>query len=277
MFKIFGKKNGKWTQWIFVQLYNKGLAYEDEINVNWCPALKTVLANEEVVDGKSEVGGHPVIQKKMSQWMLRITEYAERLLVDIDDVDWPESIKEMQRNWIGKSEGATVKFKAIVESESYNSSFTTPIHNSYVDVSSQASHPELYQNLEIATYHDLEVFTTRPDTLFGATYMVISPEHPLVATLTQADQKEIISKYQDACKAKNDLERTELNKDKSGVFTGSYAINPANNKLIPIWIADYVLMTYGTGAIMAVPAHDERDHEFALKYRRRHGCINSRF
>ncbi len=220
----------KWTQWIFVQLYNKGLAYEDEINVNWCPALKTVLANEEVVDGKSEVGGHPVIQKKMSQWMLRITDYAERLLVDIDDVDWPESIKEMQRNWIGKSEGATVKFKL--------DKFTDSI----------------------------EVFTTRPDTLFGATYMVISPEHPLVNTITTNENKEKISAYQKACLAKNDLERTELNKDKSGVFTGSYAINPVNNKTIPIWIADYVLMTYGTGAIMAVPAHDERDHEFAKKY-----------
>ncbi len=220
----------KWTQWIFVQLYNKGLAYEDEINVNWCPALKTVLANEEVVDGKSEVGGHPVIQKKMSQWMLRITEYAERLLVDIDDVDWPESIKEMQRNWIGKSEGATVSFKT----EKTNDS--------------------------------IEVFTTRPDTLFGATYMVISPEHPLVSKLATADNKATIEAYQKACLAKNDLERTELNKDKSGVFTGSYAINPANNKLIPIWIADYVLMSYGTGAIMAVPAHDERDHEFAKKY-----------
>jgi leucyl-tRNA synthetase len=220
----------KWTQWIFVQLYNKGLAYEDEINVNWCPALKTVLANEEVVDGKSEVGGHPVIQKKMSQWMLRITEYAERLLVDIDDVDWPESIKEMQRNWIGKSEGATVKFKV----DKFNDS--------------------------------IEVFTTRPDTLFGATYMVISPEHPLVNTVTTVENKEVIAAYQKACLAKNDLERTELNKDKSGVFTGSYAINPANNKLIPIWIADYVLMSYGTGAIMAVPGHDERDHEFAKKY-----------
>lgn len=220
----------KWTQWIFVQLYNKGLAYEDHINVNWCPNLKTVLANEEVVDGKSEVGGHPVIQKKMNQWMLKITEYAERLLVDIDDVDWPESIKEMQRNWIGKSEGATIKFQ--------------------VD----------------ATTESIEVFTTRPDTLFGATYMVISPEHPLVSKITTSEHKATIAKYQDACKAKNDLERTELNKDKTGVFTGSYAINPANNKLIPIWIADYVLMTYGTGAIMSVPAHDERDYEFAKKF-----------
>jgi len=220
----------KWTQWIFVQLYNKGLAYEDEINVNWCPNLKTVLANEEVVDGKSEVGGHPVIQKKMNQWMLKITEYAERLLVDLELVDWPDSIKEMQRNWIGKSEGATVHFK--------------------VNNSSEA----------------IEVFTTRPDTLFGATYMVISPEHPLVAKLTSAENKSAVEIYQKTCLAKNDLERTELNKDKSGVFTGSYAINPANNKEIPIWIADYVLMSYGTGAIMSVPAHDERDYEFAKKF-----------
>lgn len=219
----------KWTQWIFVQLYNKGLAYEDEMSVNWCPNLGTVLANEEVIDGKSEVGGHPVIQMKMKQWVLRITEYAERLLQDLDLVDWPESIKEMQRNWIGKSIGATVKF-------------TTE------------------------TGDALEVFTTRPDTLFGATYMVISPEHPLVAKLTKPEQKAVIEAYQKATLAKNDLERTELNKEKTGAFTGAYAINPANNKKIPIWIADYVLMTYGTGAIMAVPGHDERDWEFAKKF-----------
>lgn len=220
----------KWTQWIFVQLYNKGLAYEDEINVNWCPNLKTVLANEEVVDGKSEVGGHPVIQKKMSQWMLRITEYAERLLVDLDLVDWPVSIKEMQRNWIGKSEGATIKFQV---DESVSS---------------------------------IEVFTTRPDTLFGATYMVIAPEHALVSLITTSDKRDEINKYIEVCKLKNDLERTELNKDKSGVFTGAYALNPVNGKKIPVWIADYVLATYGTGAIMSVPAHDERDYEFAQKY-----------
>lgn len=219
----------KWTQWIFVQLYNKGLAYEDEMSVNWCPNLGTVLANEEVIDGKSEVGGHPVIQMKMKQWVLRITEYAERLLQDLDLVDWPESIKEMQRNWIGKSIGATVKF-------------TTE------------------------TGDALEVFTTRPDTLFGATYMVISPEHPLVSKLTTAEQKSAIEAYQKATLAKNDLERTELNKEKTGAFTGAFAINPANNKKIPIWIADYVLMTYGTGAIMAVPGHDERDWEFAKKF-----------
>jgi leucyl-tRNA synthetase len=216
----------RWTQWIFVQLYNKGLAYEDEISVNWCPNLGTVLANEEVIDGKSEVGGHPVIQKRMKQWMLRITEYAERLLVDLETLDWPENIKEMQRNWIGKSVGATVKFKTVAGD-------------------------------------DLEVFTTRPDTLFGATYMVISPEHPLVSKITTAEHKAEIEAYQKATLAKNDLERTELNKDKTGAFTGSYAINPANGKQVPIWIADYVLMSYGTGAIMAVPGHDERDHEFA--------------
>ena len=218
----------KWTQWIFVQLYNKGLAYESEMNVNWCPALGTVLANEEVIDGKSEVGGHPVIQTKMKQWVLRITEYAERLLNDVEELDWPESIKEMQRNWIGKSEGATIKFK--IDS------------------------------------HEVEVFTTRPDTLFGATYMVLAPEHMLVNTITTAAQKAEVEKYQDACKLKNDLERTELNKDKSGVFTGAYAINPANGQKVPVWIADYVLATYGTGAVMAVPAHDERDHEFAKKF-----------
>ncbi|AUN97081.1 leucine--tRNA ligase [Bacteriovorax stolpii] len=220
----------KWTQWIFVQLYNKGLAYESEMNVNWCPALGTVLANEEVIDGKSEVGGHPVIQTKMKQWVLRITEYAERLLNDIEDVDWPESIKEMQRNWIGKSEGATIKFKL-------------------------EGHAE-----------EIEVFTTRPDTLFGATYMVIAPEHALVSKITTPAQKAAVEAYIEACKLKNELERTELNKDKTGVPTGAFAINPATGKQIPVWIADYVLATYGTGAVMAVPAHDERDHEFAKKF-----------
>lgn len=220
----------KWTQWIFVHLYNKGLAYEAEMNVNWCPALGTVLANEEVIDGKSEVGGHPVVQSKMKQWVLRITDYAERLLEDIEDVDWPESIKEMQKNWIGKSVGATIHFQ---------------VENSQ---------------------DSIEVFTTRPDTLFGATYMVIAPEHALVAKITTADKKNEIEKYISACKLKNDLERTELNKDKSGVFTGAYAINPANNQKIPVWIADYVLATYGTGAIMSVPGHDERDWEFAKKF-----------
>lgn len=220
----------KWTQWIFVQLYNKGLAYEDEISVNWCPALKTVLANEEVVDGKSEVGGHPVERRPMKQWMLKITEYADRLIDDLEDVDWPEGIKELQRNWIGRSEGASVKF------------------------SIEGGHGEL------------EVFTTRPDTLFGATYMVVAPEHELVSKITTADKKESVEEYLKKTALKSDLERTDLNKDKSGVFTGAYAINPVNGKQIPIWVADYVLISYGTGAIMAVPGHDERDWEFAKKY-----------
>ncbi len=220
----------RWTQWIFVQLYNKGLAYESEMMVNWCPELKTVLANEEVINGKSEVGGHPVIRKPMKQWMLKITEYADRLLSDLEELDWPESIKEQQRVWIGKSEGATVKFK--------------------VDQAKE----------------EIEVFTTRPDTLFGATYMVLAPEHKLVDVIATADKKAEIEKYRASCALKSDLERTELNKDKSGVFTGAYAVNPANGQKIPVWIADYVLTTYGTGAIMAVPGHDERDWEFAKKF-----------
>ena len=219
----------KWTQWIFVQLYNKGLAYEDEMNVNWCPELKTVLANEEVVDGKSEVGGHPVIRKPMKQWMLKITEYADRLLEDLNELDWPESVKEMQRNWIGRSEGAEVDFKT-------------------------------------ATGETIRVFTTRPDTLFGATYMVLAPEHELVATLTSAEKKSQVEAYVEAAARKSDLERTELNKEKTGEFIGAYAINPVNQESIPIWISDYVLATYGTGAIMAVPAHDQRDYEFAKEF-----------
>lgn len=220
----------KWTQWIFVQLYNKGLAYEDEIQVNWCPELKTVLANEEVIDGKSEVGGHPVIRKRMKQWMLKITEYAEKLLEDLDSLDWPDNIKEMQRNWIGKSEGASVVFKV----------------DEFGD--------------------ELEVFTTRPDTLFGATYMVLAPEHELVKKIVSNEQKSAVEKYLEDTAKKSDLERTDLNKDKSGVFSGAYAINPVNGKKIPIWIADYVLISYGTGAIMAVPGHDQRDYEFAKKF-----------
>ncbi|OFZ48725.1 MAG: leucine--tRNA ligase [Bdellovibrionales bacterium RIFOXYB1_FULL_37_110] len=220
----------KWTQWIFTKLYNQGLAYEAEISVNWCPNLKTVLANEEIVDGKSEIGGHPVIRKPMKQWMLKITEYAQRLLDDLEGLDWPESIKEMQRNWIGRSEGASIKFKV-------------------------AGHDQL-----------LEVFTTRSDTLFGATYMVIAPEHVLVEVITVKDKKDEVKKYLETTQRKSDLERTDLNKDKSGVFTGAYAINPVNEKKIPIYIADYVLNSYGTGAIMAVPAHDQRDYEFAKKF-----------
>lgn len=220
----------KWTQWIFTQLYKKGLAYVDEIPVNWCPELKTVLANEEVIDGKSERGGYPVIRKPMRQWVLKITAYAERLLKDLDEVDWPTSTKEMQRNWIGKSQGANVIFKI----DGHDKEFT--------------------------------VFTTRCDTLFGATYCVMAPEHPFVSDITTSEQKEAVEAYQKLCQTKSDLERTDLNKDKTGVFTGAYAINPVNGKKVPIWISDYVLASYGTGAIMAVPAHDTRDYEFAKKF-----------
>ena len=220
----------KWTQWIFTQLYKKGLAYVDEIPVNWCPELKTVLANEEVIDGKSERGGYPVIRKPMRQWVLKITAYAERLLKDLDEVDWPTSTKEMQRNWIGRSQGADVIFKI----DGHDKEFT--------------------------------VFTTRCDTLFGATYCVMSPEHPFVDEITTPEQKEAVEAYQKICQTKSDLERTDLNKDKTGVFTGAYAINPVNQKKVPIWISDYVLASYGTGAIMAVPAHDTRDYEFAKKF-----------
>ncbi|RJE89845.1 leucine--tRNA ligase [Paenibacillus sp. 1011MAR3C5] len=220
----------KWTQWIFIQLYKRGLAYVAEVPVNWCPALGTVLANEEVIDGKSERGGHPVVRKPMRQWILKITEYADRLLDDLEELDWSESIKDMQRNWIGKSTGAEVTF----------------------DIDG----------------HDgsLVVFTTRPDTLFGATYCVLAPEHELVAAITTAQQKAAVEAYQEAAARKSDLERTDLAKDKTGVFTGAYAINPVNGAKTPIWIADYVLAGYGTGAIMAVPGHDARDWEFAKQF-----------
>ncbi|MGY3767118.1 leucine--tRNA ligase [Vagococcus vulneris] len=217
----------KWTQWIFTKLFEKGLAYEAEVPVNWCPALGTVLANEEVIDGKSERGDHPVYRMPMKQWMLKITAYADRLIDDLDLIDWPESIKEMQRNWIGRSEGANVTFSVK------------------------------------GTDKEFTVFTTRPDTLFGATYTVLAPELPLVQEITTPDQKSAVAAYIKEVEKKTDLDRTELSKEKTGVFTGAYAINPANGKEIPIWIADYVLSTYGTGAIMAVPAHDERDYEFA--------------
>ncbi|AUS88015.1 leucine--tRNA ligase [Lysinibacillus capsici] len=220
----------KWTQWIFIQLYKKGLAYVDEVAVNWCPALGTVLANEEVIDGKSERGGHPVERRPMKQWMLKITAYADRLIDDLEEVDWPESIKDMQRNWIGRSEGAEVTFA--------------------IDGSDQ----------------NFTVFTTRPDTLFGATYCVLAPEHKLVEQITTADQRQAVEAYLEKVKMKSDLERTDLAKEKTGVFTGAYAVNPINGKKVPIWIADYVLVSYGTGAIMAVPAHDERDYEFATEF-----------
>ncbi|HHB4261062.1 TPA: leucine--tRNA ligase [Staphylococcus aureus] len=220
----------KWTQWIFIQLYNKGLAYVDEVAVNWCPALGTVLSNEEVIDGVSERGGHPVYRKPMKQWVLKITEYADQLLADLDDLDWPESLKDMQRNWIGRSEGAKVSF----------------------DVDN--------------TEGKVEVFTTRPDTIYGASFLVLSPEHALVNSITTDEYKEKVKAYQTEASKKSDLERTDLAKDKSGVFTGAYATNPLSGEKVQIWIADYVLSTYGTGAIMAVPAHDDRDYEFAKKF-----------
>ncbi|HDC2864578.1 TPA: leucine--tRNA ligase [Staphylococcus aureus] len=220
----------KWTQWIFIQLYNKGLAYVDEVAVNWCPALGTVLSNEEVIDGVSERGGHPVYRKPMKQWVLKITEYADQLLADLDDLDWPESLKDMQRNWIGRSEGAKVSF----------------------DVDN--------------TEGKVEVFTTRPDTIYGASFLVLSPEHALVNSITTDEYKEKVKAYQTEASKKSDLERTDLAKDKSGVFTGAYATNPLSGEKVQIWIADYVLSTYGTGAIMAVSAHDDRDYEFAKKF-----------
>ena len=220
----------KWTQWIFLKMYEAGLAYESYMPVNWCPELRAVLANEEVIDGKSERGGYPVIRKPMRQWVLKITAYAEKLLKDLDTVDWPESTKEMQKNWIGKSTGANVVFKV----DGTNKEFT--------------------------------VFTTRCDTLFGATYCVLAPEHPFVDEITTPEQKKAIDDYKAEAAKKSDLMRTELSKDKTGVFTGAYAVNPVNGKKIPIWISDYVLATHGTGAIMAVPAHDERDYAFAKKF-----------
>ncbi len=224
----------KWTQWIFLKLYEKGLAYEDDVPVNWCPALGTVLANEEVINGKSEVGGHPVVRKPMRQWVLKITAYADRLLEGLDELDWPQATKQMQRNWIGKSIGADIEF---------------PI----ADDINAADHP-------------IRVFTTRPDTIFGATYMVLAPEHHLVDKITTSGQKQQVEEYKEEAARKSELERTELSKEKTGVFTGAYAVNPASKERIPIWIADYVLATYGTGAIMAVPGQDERDGEFAEKF-----------
>ena len=243
----------RWTQWIFLQIYNSWfnpesgkaepiatyrgndpdsvrLAYVAEVPVNWCPELGTVLANEEVIDGKSEVGGFPVVRRPMRQWMLRITAYAERLIGELESLDWPEGIKLLQRNWIGRSEGAEVEF-AIADRDGV-----------------------------------IRVFTTRPDTLYGATYMVLAPENPLVDRLTTDEQRNAVAAYRNQVSAKSDLERTDLAKEKTGVFTGAFAINPASKEHIPIWIADYVLMGYGTGAIMGVPAHDERDLEFARKF-----------
>ena len=220
----------KWTQWIFKKLFEDGFAKCIEMPVNWCEELGCVLANDEVIDGKSERGGYPVVRKNMKQWIIDIPAFAEKLLAGLDTIDWPDSTKDMQRNWIGKSIGAEVNFKV----EGTDESFT--------------------------------VFTTRCDTLFGATYCVLSPEHPLVDKIVTVDKKDEVAKYKKECATKSEMERTELNKDKTGVWTGAYAINPVNDKKIPIWISDYVLMTYGTGAIMAVPAHDDRDYEFAKKF-----------
>jgi len=221
----------KWTQWIFLQLYNQGLAYQEEVAVNWCPELRAVLANEEVVDGKSDIGGHPVYRTPMKQWVLKITKYAESLLNGLEDLDWPENIKELQKNWIGKSEGVEINFSIKNSSE-----------------------------------EPIKVYTTRSDTLFGATYMVIAPEHPLVDKIVTEEQKTAVEKYTKETQQKSDFDRTEINKNKTGIFTGSYAINPLSKEEMEIWVADYVLISYGTGAIMAVPGHDERDWEFAKKY-----------
>lgn len=228
--KTSDPKYYKFTQWIFIQLFKKDLAYYGERPVNWCPALGTVLANEEVIDGKSERGGFPVVRIPMKQWVLKITAYGDKLLAGLDDLDWPSSTIQMQRNWIGKSQGAEVDFK---------------IEN---------------------TDKKFSVFTTRVDTLYGCTYVVLAPEHPLVKEITTKDQKESVENYINECQRKSDLERTSLNKEKTGVFTGSYAINPVNGKKVPIYIGDYVLGSYGSGAVMAVPAHDERDYAFALKH-----------
>src|SRR5665213_2871172 len=222
----------RWTQWIFLQLFARGLAYVDKRPVWWSPDMRTVLANEEVVDGKSESGGFPVERRNLRQWVLRITAYADRLLADLEKVDWPDSTKRMQAAWIGRSEGAEIVFA-----------------------------------LEKPGAGGLKVFTTRPDTLFGATYMVLAPEHALVDALTTDGQRAEVDSYRKTAASKSDLERTDLAKDKTGVFTGAFALNPANGARIPIWVADYVLMGYGTGAIMAVPAHDERDYEFAKQFK----------
>ena len=227
----------KWTQWLFTKLHELGLAYEAKINVNYCPELRTILANEEIEEGKSKEGGYPVERIPLKQWVLKITKYAERLLEDLDELDWPENIKRLQKNWIGKSTGAKISFK-VKDKDS-----------------------------------EIEVFTTRPDTIFGTTYLVLSPEHPLVDQLTTKDKFDEAQKYKKITSQKSDLDRTDLAKEKTGVFLGSYAINPANNEAIQIWISDYVLMNYATGSIMAVPAHDERDFDFAQKFNLPIKCV----
>jgi leucyl-tRNA synthetase len=274
----------KWTQWIFLQIYNSWfnpktnkaesittyhgdnpdsvrLAYVAEVPVNWCPGLGTVLANEEVIDGKSEIDGYPVERRPMRQWMLRITAYADRLINELEGLDWPESIKLLQRNWIGRSEGAEIDFRVAENDEAR-------MTNDEGMTKSKVPKAEVRSSLGIrhSSLPVIRVFTTRPDTLYGANYMVLAPEHPLVDHLTTQDRQSDVAKYREQVASKSDLERTDLAKEKTGVFTGAYATNPVNNERIPIWIADYVLMGYGTGAIMGVPGHDERDLEFARKF-----------
>ncbi len=248
----------KWTQWIFLQMLKKGLAYLNEAPVNFCPECKTVLANEEVYQGRCDQG-HQVIRKPLRQWMLKITAYAERLLEDLDELDWPESIKKLQRDWIGKSQGAEVDFLLSIDDQirAFGNSCDPSVWQENRKKSKFPENPEDYV---------IRIYTTRPDTLFGATYMVLAPEHPLVEKIATDENRQAVIDYCEQAKRKSDLERTELAREKTGVFTGAYAINPVNDKPIPIWVADYVLISYGTGAIMAVPGHDQRDWEFATKF-----------
>lgn len=224
----------RWTQWIFLKLLERGLAYQDEVEVSWCPALGTVLSNEEVIDGKSERGGFPVVKKPMRQWLLRITAYADRLLEDLEDLDWPENIKEMQRNWIGRSQGLELEFP-------------------------------IYENAKASSLPPIRVFTTRPETILGVTYLVVAPEYSELERITNPSYLSSVREYREQCLKKSELER-KADVKKSGVFTGSYAVHPLTKQTIPIWVSDYVLASYGTGAVMAVPAHDERDYEFAIQY-----------
>ena len=279
----------KWTQWIFLKIYHawfnpetkraepistfRGddpddvrLAYVADVAVNWCPGLGTVLANEEVVDGKSEVGGFPVVKRPMRQWMLRITAFADRLIAELDDLDWPDSIKLLQRNWIGRSEGAEIRFPIDAGSARGPRAVSGDSPETSLKTNHKTSGESPDEARESRALPNITVFTTRPDTLYGATYMVLSPEHPLVDKLTTDEQRTAVEAYRTSVASKSDLERTDLSKEKTGVFIGAYAINPANGEKIPIWIADYVLMGYGTGAIMGVPGHDERDLEFAREF-----------
>jgi leucyl-tRNA synthetase len=281
----------KWTQWIFLQIYNSWfnpktnkaepistyrgddpdsvrLAYVADVAVNWCPELGTVLANEEVIDGKSEIGGHPVVRRPMRQWMLRITAYAERLIDELEGLNWPESIKLLQRNWIGKSEGAEVHFRIAENDEARMTKDEGMTKPEAPKTEGEVRHSDIDSTFDIrhSSFPHITVFTTRPDTLYGATYMVLAPEHSLVEQIVREGQWPSVREYRERTARKSELERTDLAKEKTGAFTGAFAINPVNQERIPIWIADYVLLGYGTGAIMAVPAHDERDLEFARKF-----------